>query len=395
MPVFEYKAYDATGAKVEGEIEGLDRTDALSKVRALDLLPSDISQKTSVESRLTLGGSGVSLKELEFLTTELSLLINSGVRIDKGIDIIRKTKAKPELGRLLNKLSISLRAGNSLVGSLREHPDIFDEFYCNLVELGESSGNLPIVFTRLSTDLKFKRALRRKIINSLSYPTVIFFVCILSIFFVFNFIVPRMSSMFDSVQDIPWYTAALLSTSQWINTNQLLLVMGAVLLVVAGYLAGKKPEVREKVSAVLSRIAFIRPFVLTIERIRFNRSLALMLESGMPIDRALELSTKNVKSKDIRKELDISRSKIKQGSSLTSALGQTELYPPFYVSLLEVGEETGTLDNVFNEISTRSHEEFESTTDKVTSLIEPLMILFMGGASRWHCCCNVDEHGVY
>jgi type II secretory pathway component PulF len=379
MLQFSYRAYDASGAKFEGEIEALSRNDVLIELKRRGLLPSEIKPLKSPANGFLINSKKVSLSELEFLTAELSLLLASGVRIDRGIDIIRKNKAKPVLAKLLGDISQDLKNGSSLAESVRRHPKVFDTLYCNLIELGESSGNLIRIFQDLAKDLKFQRDLNRKIVSSLAYPSVIFFVCVLSVFFVFNFIIPRMSSMFDGMENLPWYTSALLSTSAWLNNYQIFLLLGLG-VAIAGFMSLlRQPGFKQWLQGLVLNLPVIRKAVINVERIRFNSGLSLMLGAGLAIDRALNLSIGNVNNKILQRELEIAKDKVKRGSSLSESLKQTAIYPAFYVSLIEVGEESGNLEKVFEEIAIRSKQEFESWTERVTTLLEPLMILVMGG----------------
>ncbi|CAH9056822.1 Type II secretion system protein F [Pseudoalteromonas sp. CIP111854] len=378
MDLFDYKAFDSSGAKSDGQIEAKDKQHALTQLKQQGLLITEIKAFQSQKSILQFS-SKVSLADLEFLTAELSLLLQSGVRIDKGIDIIRRTKAKPALANMLRDLNSELKKGNSLSSAFRAQPDIFDPLYCNLIELGEESGNLSEIFSDLAKDLKFKRDLRSKIIGSLTYPLVILAVCLLSVFFIFNVIIPKMSIMFSDAQELPWYTELMLGASNWMTANQSYLIF-AIFLGSIGLLYGSKQagfiQWWQRVSL---KLPIIQNAVTTIERIRFNSGLSMMIKSGVPIDKALALSSGNVKNHLLRRELEIARTKVKQGSALALALRQTSLYPDFFVSLLEVGEESGNLERVFEEIANRSRQDFESWTTRMTTLIEPLMILFMGG----------------
>jgi len=379
MAIFLYKAYDNSGAKEDGQIEAVDQVVALAELKKQGLLTSEIKELKAAGDSIFSFGQKVSLSDLEFLTAELSLLLESGVRIDKGIDIIKRTKAKPALAKLLAEISSGIKKGQSLSEAFREHADVFDDLYCNLIELGEASGNLSEIFADLAKDLKFKRELQRKIISSLAYPSVIFFVCILSVFFIFNFIIPKMSSMFSDVAELPWYTSAMLSTSEWMINYQGFLVLGIILGVVGLIQASKQPAFKLWWQNTSLKLPVMGHAVKTVERIRFNSGLAMMVKAGVPIDKALGLSSGNIKNQGLRRELEIAKNKVKSGSALTPALKQTSLYPDFYISLLEVGEESGNLARVFDEIANRSRQEFESWTERMTTLLEPLMILFMGG----------------
>lgn len=379
MALFSYKAYDNSGAKVEGQIEAKDKLVALSDLKKQNLLPSEVKVLADAKQSILNFNNKVTLSDLEFLTSELSLLLESGVRIDRGTDIIKRTKAKPALAKLLNSISANLKKGKSLSESVREHSDIFDPLYCNLIELGEASGNLSEIFAGLATDLKFRRDLQRKIISSLAYPLVIFFVCLLSIFFIFNFIIPKMSAMFTDVEALPWYTSMMLSISEWMIKYQGFLVIGTIASVFGLIAATKQPKFIKWWQGLSLKLPIVKTAVVTVERIRFNSGLAMMVKAGVQIDKAIGLSAGNIKNQILQREIVIAKNKIKGGSALTPALKQTSLYPDFFISLLEVGEESGNLARVFEEIANRSRQEFESWTERMTTLLEPLMILFMGG----------------
>ncbi|WP_462146557.1 type II secretion system F family protein [Pseudoalteromonas gelatinilytica] len=375
---FQYKAYDNLGAKNQGELEADSEQKAIAELEKNGLFAYEIKVVSEKKSSL-FQSKKITLADLEFLTSELSLLLESGVRIDKGLDIIRRTKAKPALAKLLTDISQKIKKGNNLSTACRDHPEIFDELYCNLIELGEASGNLSEVFADLAKDLKFKRSLRAKIISSLTYPSVIFFVCLLSIFFIFNVIIPKMATMFSGATDLPWYTQFMLDTSAWMVNYQVWLIIGFFISIVGIKFLSSTVKFKAWWQKVCLNLPVIAKAVITVERIRFNSGLAMMIKAGVPIDKALSLSAGNIRNLSLQREMEIAKQKVKRGSALSPALKQTSIYPAFYVSLLEVGEESGNLERVFDEIANRSRDDFESWTQKMTTLLEPLMILFMGG----------------
>lgn len=377
MPNFDYKAYDNLGGKSEGSVEAATLAEAQVLVEQKGLLPYEIKENKALNNA-RLFGDKVSLADLEFITSELSLLLSTGVRIDRGLDIIRRTKAKPAVAKLLGDLSARLKKGESLSAACRAHPKVFDNLYCNLVSLGEASGDLTGIFDGLAKDLQFKRDLRKKIISAMTYPSVIFFVCLMSIFFIFNVIIPKMADMFKEIDSLPWYTQMMLSTSNWMTNNQGTLLIVLILLAILGAFAMRTPAFVKQWHQYSVRLPLVATAIKTIERIRFNSGLSLMLKAGVPIDKGLELATGNIKNSVLFNEMNVARKKIKRGEQLSVTLKQTSIYPAFYVSLLEVGEESGKLERVFEEIANRSKQEFETWTDRMTSLLEPLMILFMG-----------------
>ena len=381
MISYQYTAYDHHGAKIQGQVDANSDKEAKQqlkhkKLTVIELAPKQENASISVFNRRS---SKVSLQALEFITSELAILLKSGVRLDKGLDILKNGAANVATTSLLDKLSSSIKGGKSISESFADFPEVFEPLYINMIKLGEASGNLDNVFERLAADLKFRRTLQSKIIQSLTYPSVILFVCVACILFVFNYIVPQMSAIFDRADELPVYTQMLLSTSDWFINYQLYLAVVLIAAVVIFIQSLKNEKFSRAIDEFGLKLPLLGNAILLVERIRFNSSMAMMLSSGVALVDALRLSATNVKNTEIRSLLKTARSKIKQGGTLSESLQTTPLFTEFNISLVEVGEESGELVPVFEEISERSRQDFESWTETLTSMIEPILILIMGG----------------
>jgi type II secretory pathway component PulF len=379
MATFTYRAYDANGGNADGQIETLSLEMAKKQLQDKQLMVVEITEDGVVSDGIQLlTRRRVSAKEIEYLTGELSLLLNSGVTIDRGLGIIRRNSTSAPQAKLVANLHDAIRRGESLSDAMATE-EIFNPLYINLVKLGEASGTLPRVFARLSEDIKFQSELKSKITQALIYPAVIFSVCILCVVFVFNYIVPQMSGLFEGMPEIPFYTAALLDLSDWMIKYQWFLLLGIIAIIAAIVSATKNPLGRAYLDSIITRLPILDKLFILIERIRFNTAIAMMLESGILINRCLEMALGSVKNQKLRQGLTAAKERVKKGDTLTAALRTSPLYNDFAISLIEVGEESGALGPVFSEISGRSRREFESWVDRMTSLLEPLLILVMGG----------------
>ena len=379
MATFTYRAYDANGGNADGQIETLSLEIAKKQLQDKQLMVVDITEDGVVSDGIQfLTRRRVSAKEIEYLTGELSLLLNSGVTIDRGLGIIRRNSTSAPQAKLVANLHDAIRRGESLSDAMATE-EIFNPLYINLVKLGEASGTLPRVFARLSEDIKFQSELKSKITQALIYPAVIFSVCILCVVFVFNYIVPQMSGLFEGMPEIPFYTAALLDLSDWMIKYQWFLLLGIIAIIAAIVSATKNPVGRAYLDSIITRLPILDKLFILIERIRFNTAIAMMLESGILINRCLEMALGSVKNQKLRQGLTAAKERVKKGDTLTAALRTSPLYNDFAISLIEVGEESGALGPVFSETSGRSRREFESWVDRMTSLLEPLLILVMGG----------------
>ena len=381
MARFRYVGFDPSGGRVSGIVDA-DRLDlARDDLRGRGVMVSELaSEGTGRDWRETLGlqTDRVRLEDLEFLTSELSLLLDSGVRIDRAIGILQRTGRSGAVGRLLSGMSADLKQGRQLSEAAAEHKDVFDPLYVNLIALGEASGQLPEVFRRLADDLRFRRDIRQKVVQAATYPLVVLGVCVLALLFIFNFVVPNLATLFADAKELPWYTAALLGASSFMKQYQWALAIVLVALGVLLWQARKRPSVVEFRERVAISWPFLSEATTTVERIRFTSGLGMMLESGLPVDRALQLATGNIRHGQLRREITIAVEKVRRGEQLSGVLRQTRLFPDFYASLLEVGEESGELGKVFNEIARRSRDAFSNWTLRVTTLLEPALILLMG-----------------
>jgi type II secretory pathway component PulF len=283
------------------------------------------------------------------------------------------------MSEVLTRLLTDLNQGKQLSDCLKEFPDLFDRLYINLVALGEAGGRLPEVFRGLAEELRFRRELREKVISAVTYPAVIVGVCIISIYFILNFVVPNLAGLFSGVTDLPWYTAMLLSSSEIARDWQLPILMALVLSGLWLWRTRKSPYVSGVFERIMLEWPGLRYATVSVERVRFSSGLAMMLDAGLPVDRALSLAAGNVERAVIQRELFDAVERIKRGEQISSALGRTRLFPEYLVSLLEVGEESGALARVFAEIARRGRNDFSAWALRLTTLLEPIMILVMGG----------------
>ena len=231
MKTFSYKAYDDSGSRMEGTVEATDETAAIAKLHSDKLMVAHVEENQAVTQELQLfSRQKVTSQELEYLTSELAILLKAGVTLDRGLEVIKRNASSGPQLRLITTLHDGIRKGDSLWGILASQGNIFNPLYVNLVKLGESSGTLPKVFERLAQDIRFQGELKRKVVQAMTYPTVVLLVCVLSIVFIFNYIVPQMKGLFDGMPEIPVYTSFLLNASDWILQYQwsLFLILLAV-----------------------------------------------------------------------------------------------------------------------------------------------------------------------
>ena len=381
MPRYRYQCFDVTGGRVSGTIESETVDKALIELRHRGWLPSSIEMVSNdLDWRSFLGfeEQKVGLADLEFFTAELSLLLESGVRIDRAIEILQRAGKSGAVGQLLRELGDELKKGKQLSEATAARPDVFDRLYVNLVSLGEAGGRLPEVFRGLAEDLKFQRDLRQKVISAATYPVVVASVCILAILFIFNFVVPNLETLFADSTNLPWYTAMLLGASAFMRQWQWWVFSVLAVTTLLLWRSRHSPAVADLKDRLLLDTPGLREATTMVERIRFASGLGLMLDAGLPVDKALTLATGSIKHGSLRREVALAVEKVKRGEPMSKALRQTRIFPDYFASLLEVGEEGGELPRVFTEIARRSRDQFSAWALRLTTLLEPALILVMG-----------------
>ena len=376
--LFNYKGIAQSGAQVEGVIDAVSQETAINELKNKRILVVKITS-ANAKTSLFSASTKPSFKDFEFITSELSLLLDNGVKIDKALSILAKAKVGTSTGLIVDSISSKINKGSSLADAFSDYPEHFDKLYVNLIKIGEETATLPEVFSGLSTNMKFKVALQQKISQSLAYPLVILSVCLMAIFFIFNFVVPNMATMFREQDNLPFYTALILAISDWLIAYQHFLYMFIAGLVFAIYVNWHNKKFKLYRENLLGDLPILNKLFVQTERIKFCSGVVLMLNAGIKIDNAVALACGNVKSSLLKKEIDFSLQQITHGEPIAQALSTSSLFPNFYLSLIEVGEQSGKLDSVFNEITTRSRTEFELSVSKVISIIEPVLILVMGG----------------
>ena len=379
MQTYLYTAVDNAGARTSGEVSAETKSAAISELASRGLMVAKISERKASFSPLASTSRKLSLSELERFTAELGLLLKNGVRLDKGLSVLVKNTQNGTEQRFLQQVLDDVRGGESLSSAIGRFPDLFSDTYRNLIKTGEVSGRLDEIFLQLAQDIKFQRKLQNQVLQALTYPAVILFVCILSVVFVFNYIVPQMAPLFAGAAQLPSYTIFLLSASDWLREYQFYLLALIVVTAVIGVRALRSRQQRDKLLSAIIGLPVIGSLVLLVNQVQANSTLSITLASGLPVDRAFGLAADSVRNKDLRQSLLSAQELIRRGEAPSKALRGNPLYPDFSHSLIEVGEESGDLQPCFDELADRARTDFELRISQFTSILEPILILFMGG----------------
>jgi len=383
MQEFKYKAYDRAGTAHQGEITALSAESARLKLKEQGLVPVSVKPPAStppaIQSFFFWGrGRAPGLSEVEFWTSQMALLLHNGVKVDRALEITRDSIANQNLKKTTRRIHENVRAGMSLADAVRMSPEVFDTLYASVVDIGEKSGGLADAFTELATNLSFRKEMVARTRQAMAYPAVIFAVCILSVVFIFNFIVPRFEPLFGRMEAPPLATVILLQTAHLFTRYQWI---GLFLICLAPFglkRLGKWPVFRHMMDGLALKMPVTRHLVYTAENLRFASAMAMMLNSGVLLADALGYAVATIGNTRIRHRMLTVKESVRQGAKLSEAMAKTAFLPQAYEGIVDVGEEAGRMATVFRDMEGRMRTAFEQRLTSLITFIEPLMIIFMG-----------------
>jgi type II secretion system protein F len=383
MAEYLYKATTPTGQTVEGSMDGKDESTIVQSLHQLGYIPIRIASTSEKEQGLRFPSflpQRVGMKNLLLFTQELSTLLSAGLPIDRSLDILGSLTENSRLKETVKDILKRIEGGDSLAEALGNHPQIFSRLYVNMVKAGESGGFLETILSRLAQYLESTKEIRDQIVSVMIYPIVLTIVSGASITILVTFVIPRFASIFsDMGQAIPLPTQIILTFSQLVR-GYWWLGLGVVALVYFGLKMYIKDEERKlQWDRFKLKWVVIGDLIRKVEVARFARTLGTLLQSGVSILPALNLV------KEISQNLVISRSishthdRLRGGKGISKSLEETGVFPPLAIHMIGVGEETGKLDEMLMKVADNYEEAVRTAVKRFVSLIEPLILLIMGG----------------
>ncbi len=369
MPIFQYKGFKNDGLEVSGTIEASNPKDAILRLKESGLYPKTVESASKKKRFSLFQKNDVSL--LPSTTRQLATLLSSGVPLMDALSSLSEENRGAWKDMLVN-IKERIASGSSYSKALEAYPDIFPDFYVNMVAAGEASGNLDKVLRRLSDFLESQANLKSKVRTSMIYP--IFMICVgfVVLSFLFTFVIPKITKIFkDTEHALPLITIVLIIVSD-IFQHYWWLLIGILLGGLFGF-----QRFREKNRLFIDRLFMRLPgnMLQSLYFGRFTRTLAFLLEGGLPFLRALELASKSIGNTLLEKRLQEAGRRVAEGARLSATL---EGFPPVLIQLISTGEKSGQLVQVLEKAADSYEEEFSRRVQKALSILEPAMILIMG-----------------
>jgi type IV pilus assembly protein PilC len=377
MAVFVYQGRTASGNQ-NGEIEAPDRSAAVGELRRRAILVTKIAEKTAPKVSFKFGGK-VKDKEMAIFTRQFSTMIDAGLPLVQCLNILAEQSESKTLRSVTGQVARHVEAGSTLADALRRHPRTFDDLFTNLVEVGEAGGILDVVLQRLAAYIEKAAALKRKVKAAMVYPCAIIGVALLVVIFMLTFVIPTFAQMFkDLGADLPLPTKIVMILSDFVRSYILLIIAGMIGAVMALRSYYRTEGGRATIDALMLKLPVFGTLVRKVAVARFTRTLGTLVQSGVPILDGLRITARTAGNKVVEKAVLQCRAAVTEGKTLADPLRTSGVFPPMVTQMISVGEQTGALDAMLSKIADFYDDEVDTAVSTLTSLLEPIMIVFLG-----------------
>jgi len=380
--VYLWKGRTTAGEIQTGELTFDSQDEVLAALRKKRIIITSVREKPrDLKFTLPKIGSGVSTRDLAIFTRQFATMINAGLPLVQCLDILSKQTEKEDFRAVIAQTMRDVEAGTTLAEALakKENNKVFDELFVNMVEAGEAGGILDDILQRLATFIEKAEALKRKIQGAMVYPAVVMTVACLATAFMLIFIIPTFARMFTAFGgDLPLPTKIVMGLSSFLRSYWWVMLGGIVgaIVMIRRYYTTEQGHMQ--IDRLLLKVPVLGDVIRKGAVARFTRTLGTLISSGVPILTGLEITARTAGNRVVQEAIMAARASIREGETISAPLKQSNVFPPMVVQMISVGEETGALDDMLTRIADFYDSEVDTAVDALTSLIEPVMIVFMG-----------------
>ena len=378
MAMYAYRGRSG-GAVVSGEIEANDRPTAVTQLRARGVVATSVQERTAKPVGIKKIGGKVKDKHLAIYTRQFSTMVDAGLPIAQCLSILAEQSDSKVLRDVTGKIAHEVEGGVTLAESFRKYPKVFNDLFTNMLQVGESGGVLDVVLQRLSVYIEKAAKLKSKVKGAMVYPITIISVAVLVIIFMMIFVIPTFAKMFEGMgAELPLPTAVVMWLSEF--TQKYILVMVGV---AAGVIYAIKRYYNTEqgssvIDAFLLKVPVIGMLIRKVAVARFTRTLGTLISSGVPILEGLLITARSAGNRVVEKTVMQARTAVTSGRTLSEPLKGSTVFPPMVVHMINVGENTGALDQMLSKIADFYDDEVDTAVSALTALLEPIMIVFLG-----------------
>jgi len=321
----------------------------------------------------------VKQRAVAIFTRQLSTMIDAGLPLVQSLEILSSQQDSPVFKKIIREIREDVEGGSTFAGALKKHPATFDDMYTNLVVAGEEGGILDNILTRLANYIEKAEALKKKVKSALVYPTTIVAVAVIVVGILMVFVIPVFESMFKSAgSSLPLPTLIVLTLSKMIKKYVIIFIPGVILFFYLFRKYYKTENGKALIDRLLLKLPVFGPLLQKVAVARFSRTLGTLVSSGVPILDGLTIVSRSSGNRAVETAILNARSSIREGETIAEPLGRSGIFPPMVIQMIAVGESTGALDAMLSKIADFYDEEVDVAVSNLTSLLEPLLMIFLG-----------------
>jgi type IV pilus assembly protein PilC len=378
MPAFVWKGKTRDGKVVSGERNADNKEAVMALLRRDQILVSSVKEKGKEISLPKLGG-GVPSKDLAIFTRQFSVMIDAGLPLVQCLEILGGQQENKNFAKILQQTRMDVEGGSSLADAMRKHPKAFDDLFVNMIAAGEAGGILDTILKRLATYIEKAVKLKAQVKGAMVYPVAVVSIAALVIAVILWKVIPTFASMFEGLgAELPLPTRLVILASNWFVRLLPFLVVGLVLLVMLFRRYYATYNGRRVVDRTILRLPILGVIMQKIAVARFCRTLSTLISSGVPILDGLEITARTAGNAIVEDAIMMVRKGVESGLTVAQPLKESGVFPPMVVQMIAVGEQTGALDAMLSKIADFYEEEVDQAVANLLTLMEPVMILFLG-----------------
>jgi len=378
--VFQWSGKNAKGLIESGEITAESRDEVISQLRSRNIVPTSVTEKKSKGFSLSMGR--ISDKDLVVFTRQFATMIDAGLPLVQALDILATQVENKALAKTIEQVKLDVEAGSTYADALRKHPKVFSELYVNMVAAGESGGILDTILNRLATYIEKAMKLKKKIKGAMIYPAVVTTIAVGVIAVIMIFVVPTFAKMFAQLGGVlPLPTRIVMAMSNFLAGTGGLIVLGAIVFFAVAIVQIRRTNKgKYALDKILLRLPIFGILLRKAAIAKFTRTLGTLVSSGVPILDGLEITAKTAGNKVIERAIYEVRTGVSEGKTISEPLMKAKVFPPMVNHMIAVGESTGALDAMLSKIAEFYDDEVDAAVSNLTSMIEPLLMVFLGGS---------------
>jgi type IV pilus assembly protein PilC len=382
MPIYVWVGKTKKGRSIKGEIEAADERIARIQLKKRSIHVTKLKQKPKdLFENISFMQPKVTNKDLVIFTRQFSTMIDAGLPLVQGLNILGEQTENKTFRRMLKTITRDVEGGSTLADALGKHPKIFDSLFVNLVAAGEVGGILDTILQRLAAYIEKAQKLKSQIKGAMTYPIVVVAIAVIVIAVIMIFVIPVFQDLFSSFgKGLPAPTQFVVSMSDFIKGNVLYIIGGLIIFVWALRRYRKTTSGRKNIDTLLLKLPIFGDLLKKVAVARFTRTLGTMVASGVPILDALDITAKTAGNVIVEEVILEARASIAEGQTIAEPLSQSDIFPGMVTQMISVGESTGALDAMLEKIADFYDDEVDATVTAMTTMLEPLLMLFLGGS---------------